>query len=230
MRRLGAIVGALIAIVPSLPLLWLYLPGRIAEAGDRRRILGRLREGDPAIDELLATRAVAHLPSYAASRRPSPGCAASRRVVSAWRISRETCIWESPTRSPIAACVSSSWKRSRRSSRSRSSRRVERRVDGQRSLDVLEARVGLAEQVGERRAVLVVGGDRLVERAHAVGAGGVARLQQLLDKCSPKRSESSAAVGARPRSSCSADSTLPIFTASSCTSRGTRSDHVWSRK
>ena len=27
-----------------------------------------------------------------------------------------------------------------------------------------------------------------------------------------------------------ADSTLPIFTASSCTSRGTRSDHVWSRK
>jgi hypothetical protein len=61
-RRLGAIVGALIAIVPSLPLLWLYLPGRVAEAGDRRRILGRLREGDPAIDELLATRAVAHLP------------------------------------------------------------------------------------------------------------------------------------------------------------------------
>jgi hypothetical protein len=61
-RRLGAIVGALIAIVPSLPLLWLYLPGRISEAGDRRRILGRLREGDPAIDELLATRAVAHLP------------------------------------------------------------------------------------------------------------------------------------------------------------------------
>ena len=61
-RRLGALVGALIAVVPSLPLLWLYLPGRIAEAGDRRRILGPLREGDPAIDELLATRAVAHLP------------------------------------------------------------------------------------------------------------------------------------------------------------------------
>jgi len=61
-RRLGLIVGGLIAVVPSLPLLWLYLPGRVAEAGDRRRILGRLREGDPAIDELLATRAVAHLP------------------------------------------------------------------------------------------------------------------------------------------------------------------------
>ena len=61
-RRLGALVGALIAIVPSLPLLWLYLPGRVAEEGDRRRILGRLRDGDPAIEELLATRAVAHLP------------------------------------------------------------------------------------------------------------------------------------------------------------------------
>jgi hypothetical protein len=61
-RRLGLVVGGLIAVVPSLPLLWLYLPGRLAEAGDRRRILGRLREGDPAIDELLAARAVAHLP------------------------------------------------------------------------------------------------------------------------------------------------------------------------
>ena len=60
-RRLGAIVGALIAIVPSLPLLLLYLPGRLADAGDRRRILARLRENDPAIEELLATRAVAHL-------------------------------------------------------------------------------------------------------------------------------------------------------------------------
>ncbi len=62
MRRLGALVGALIAIVPSLPLLWLYLPGRVAEEDDRRRILGRLRDGDPAIEELLATRAVVHLP------------------------------------------------------------------------------------------------------------------------------------------------------------------------
>ena len=61
-RRLGAIVGTLIAVVPSLPLAFLYLPGRLAEARDRRRILGGLRDGDPAIEELLATRAVAHLP------------------------------------------------------------------------------------------------------------------------------------------------------------------------
>jgi len=59
-RRLGALIGALIAIVPSLPLLVLYLPGRLAEARDRRRIARRL--GEPGMEELLATRAVAHLP------------------------------------------------------------------------------------------------------------------------------------------------------------------------
>jgi len=59
-RRLGALVGALIAVVPSLPLLIFVLPGRLAEAGDRRRIAGRL--GEPGMEELLATRAVAHLP------------------------------------------------------------------------------------------------------------------------------------------------------------------------
>jgi hypothetical protein len=59
-RRLGALVGLLTALVPTLPLLVLYLPGRLAEAGDRRRILDRL--GEPEMEELLATRAVAHLP------------------------------------------------------------------------------------------------------------------------------------------------------------------------
>jgi len=59
-RRLGAIVGTLIAVVPSVPLLIFVLPGRLAEARDRRRIAGRL--GEPGTEALLATRAVAHLP------------------------------------------------------------------------------------------------------------------------------------------------------------------------
>jgi len=59
-KRLGALVGTLIAVVPSLPLLIFVLPGRLAEARDRRRIAGRL--GEPGTEELLATRAVAHLP------------------------------------------------------------------------------------------------------------------------------------------------------------------------
>jgi hypothetical protein len=59
-RRLGALVGTLIAVVPSLPLLLFVLPARLAEARDRQRIAGRL--GEPGMEELLATRAVAHLP------------------------------------------------------------------------------------------------------------------------------------------------------------------------
>jgi hypothetical protein len=61
-RRLGALVGAMIALVPTLPLLLLYLPGRLAEGRERRRIVRGLADGDPAIDELLAARAVAHVP------------------------------------------------------------------------------------------------------------------------------------------------------------------------
>jgi hypothetical protein len=57
--RLGTLVGALIAVVPSLPLLLLYLPGRLAQLRDRRDIAARL--GAPEMEELLATRAVAHL-------------------------------------------------------------------------------------------------------------------------------------------------------------------------
>jgi hypothetical protein len=70
-RRLGVIVGALIAIVPTLPLLVLYLPDRQAELRDRRRILKALRKGDPGIEALLATRAVAHVP-YRVLLRVSP--------------------------------------------------------------------------------------------------------------------------------------------------------------
>ena len=61
-RRLGVIVGGLIALVPSLPLLVLYLPRRRAELSDRRRILALLRSREPGIEALLATRAVAHVP------------------------------------------------------------------------------------------------------------------------------------------------------------------------
>jgi hypothetical protein len=59
-RRLGTLVGTLIAVVPSLPLLIFVLPGRLAEARDRRRIAARL--GESGVEALLAARAVAHLP------------------------------------------------------------------------------------------------------------------------------------------------------------------------
>ena len=58
--RLGTLVGLLVAVVPSLPLLLVYLPGRVAQVRDRRAIAARI--GQPEMEELLATRAVAHLP------------------------------------------------------------------------------------------------------------------------------------------------------------------------
>jgi hypothetical protein len=61
-RRAGTLLGIAIAAVPTLPLLLLYLPPRLAFERDRRRITGALRGGGPGIDALLATRAVAHLP------------------------------------------------------------------------------------------------------------------------------------------------------------------------
>jgi hypothetical protein len=54
-RTLGMILGLIVAIVPSLPLVVLFLPGRLALARERRYARG-------ASDELLAIRAVAHLP------------------------------------------------------------------------------------------------------------------------------------------------------------------------
>ena len=60
---LGTLLGLSIAVIPSLPLLVLYLPGRIALERERRLLRPALVAGaDPALEELLATRAVARLP------------------------------------------------------------------------------------------------------------------------------------------------------------------------
>ncbi len=54
-RTLGTILGLIVAIVPSLPLLVFYLPGRIVLGRERYYARG-------ASEELLAVRAVTHLP------------------------------------------------------------------------------------------------------------------------------------------------------------------------
>ncbi len=61
-RTAGTLLGLAIAIVPSLPLLVFYLPGRRTLERDRRAIREALAAGDPHLEELLASRAVAHLP------------------------------------------------------------------------------------------------------------------------------------------------------------------------
>jgi len=61
-ERLGTLAGAAIALVPSLPLLVFYLPGRITLHRERERLRDLLARDDPALDELLAARGVANLP------------------------------------------------------------------------------------------------------------------------------------------------------------------------
>ena len=61
-ERLGILLGVAIAVVPSLPLLVLYLPGRLALERDRRIVREHVNRQDAAFQELLAARAIAHLP------------------------------------------------------------------------------------------------------------------------------------------------------------------------
>jgi len=67
-RRLALLLGLAIAAIPSLPVLLLYLPTRIGTARERRELGDALAAGDPAVDELLAWRAVAQLPYRTLSR------------------------------------------------------------------------------------------------------------------------------------------------------------------
>jgi hypothetical protein len=62
-RSLGTLLGLSIALIPSLPVLVLYVPGRIAGARERRE-LARVVAGqcDPWMEEVLARRALVHLP------------------------------------------------------------------------------------------------------------------------------------------------------------------------
>lgn len=62
-RRVGVLLGVSIAAIPSLPVLLLYLPARIGAARERRALRRAVGAGGhPAFDEVLALRAVTHLP------------------------------------------------------------------------------------------------------------------------------------------------------------------------
>jgi hypothetical protein len=62
-REVGVLLGVSIALIPSLPLLILYVPQRIAHERERRAVVRLMRGGrDERLDELLALRAQARLP------------------------------------------------------------------------------------------------------------------------------------------------------------------------
>ena len=60
---MGTLLGFSIALIPSAPVLFLYIPGRIAVERERRALRRAVaRHYDAAMEELLAHRAVVHLP------------------------------------------------------------------------------------------------------------------------------------------------------------------------
>ncbi|MGI8781825.1 MAG: hypothetical protein ACR2L8_16940 [Solirubrobacteraceae bacterium] len=64
-NRVGVLLGISIALIPSSPVLLLYLPRRLAVARERRALTRALAGGrTPELDELLAERAVIHLPYH----------------------------------------------------------------------------------------------------------------------------------------------------------------------
>lgn len=72
-REVGTLLGVSIALIPSLPLLILYVPRRVMEERERRTVRRLLRGGpDPALDEVLAARALARLPIDRLMAAPEP--------------------------------------------------------------------------------------------------------------------------------------------------------------
>ena len=63
-RKAAILLGLAIWLVPSLPLLLVYGPVRIARGRDLRALRAMLRghAGDPDLEQMLAARALAHLP------------------------------------------------------------------------------------------------------------------------------------------------------------------------
>jgi len=63
--RVGVLLGISIALVPTVPVLLLYLPGRLAAARERKTLTRALAAGrTPELEALLAERAVLHLPYH----------------------------------------------------------------------------------------------------------------------------------------------------------------------
>ena len=64
-ENLSVLLGLSIALIPSLPLVFLYVPWRTAVVRERAAIRSAMRGGpDPGLEEYLARRAAEHLPFH----------------------------------------------------------------------------------------------------------------------------------------------------------------------
>ena len=83
------LLGLAVWLVPTLPLLFSYGPARLHRGRETRALRALLRDhaGDPELDQLLAIRAVAHLPYHRLRALGAPQ--ASDRVLADAELARE---------------------------------------------------------------------------------------------------------------------------------------------
>ena len=90
-RKASILLGLMIWLVPTLPLLVLYAPARVARGRDTRalRLLVLDHPDDADLDRLLATRALAHLPYRTLRKLGAPWAGADHRVLADAELARE---------------------------------------------------------------------------------------------------------------------------------------------
>ena len=88
-HRASILLGLAIFLVPTLPLLFTYGPARRYRGRETRALRALLRDhpDDPALDHILATRALAHLPSHRLRALGAPG--AADRILADAELARE---------------------------------------------------------------------------------------------------------------------------------------------
>jgi hypothetical protein len=88
-RKAAILLGLAVFLVPTLPLLFSYLPERWDRGRETAALRALLRDhgDDPALDQILALRAVAHLPYHRLRALGVPG--AADRVLADAELERE---------------------------------------------------------------------------------------------------------------------------------------------
>lgn len=103
--RLAVLLGIAIALIPTVPLLALYLPLLASWRRDRRAVRNAVArwDGEPELEAFLAQRAVGHLPFEELRRNPSDAelAAAELRRLGLDRPARQVVTLQRPPREPV---------------------------------------------------------------------------------------------------------------------------------
>jgi hypothetical protein len=103
--RLAVLLGIAIALIPTVPLLALYLPLLVSWRRDRRAVRNAVArwDGEPELESFLAQRAIGHLPFEELRKNPSDAelAAAELRRLGLDRPARQVVTLQRPPREPV---------------------------------------------------------------------------------------------------------------------------------